>query len=215
MKADFHTHSATSPDGGIRKQQYRKLLNDQLLDFVAITDHNSITFALELGEEFSNKVIVGEEIMTTDGEIIGLFIGAKVSPGLTPKETADEIKKQGGLVYIPHPFETVRSGITASSLDDIKGYVDIIEVHNGRAVFQNFSSKAIDWATKNGVAMAASSDAHGLKGIGATYSVLGGVPDVTNLVELLKNAKLVNSRPPLRTLLYPKANKLRKLISKK
>ena len=213
FKVDFHTHSEASPDGGIKPELYSKILEDGLLDYVAITDHNTVAMALELQQTHGDKVIVGEEIMSTEGELIGLFLTETIAPGLSSEETAKAIKAQGGLVYIPHPFETVRKGLDNRSLDKIIEYIDIVEVSNGRAVFQNFGPEAATWARLNRKLAAASSDAHGHKGIGTTYTVLPGAPSAENLLELLTKARLISGRPPLKTLLYPKANRLRKRLT--
>jgi predicted metal-dependent phosphoesterase TrpH len=211
LKLDLHTHSSVSPDGGIGAEQYEFALSeDGPLDYMAITDHNTIALALQLQQQFPDKIIVGEEIMTTQGEIIGLFLTTPVKAQQSAYETAKAIKAQGGLVYIPHPFETVRSGITREVLDSIADEVDIIEVHNGRAVFQNMGPKAAMWAKFNRVAGAASSDAHGYKGLGTTYTSVNEPPTVKNLVKQLEKARLTAGMPPLRTLLYPKLNRLKK-----
>lgn len=209
-KVDLHTHSTASPDGGITFEQYEKLFEDGLLDYVAVTDHNSIALAFELHQQFPDKVIVGEEIMSTQGELIGLFLTSVIPAEKSAYETAKAIKAQGGLVYIPHPFETVRHGISKEVLDSIADEVDIIEVQNGRAVFQNEGPAATTWAKLNRVVMAASSDAHGYKGLGTTYTTLSEAPTVRNLVKLLERARLTAGMPPLRSLLYPKLHRLMK-----
>jgi predicted metal-dependent phosphoesterase TrpH len=113
LKVDLHTHSVASPDGGISESQYQQVLNKGTLNCIAITDHNEVDFAIAMNKKFGDKIIVGEEIMTTQGEIIGLFLTEKVPAGLSPEETVKQIRKQGALVYIPHPFETFRHGLSA------------------------------------------------------------------------------------------------------
>lgn len=213
-KVDLHTHSIASYDGGIKPNQYQQILDQGKLDYLAITDHNKIDLAIKLQHEFGNKIIVGEEIKTTDGEIIGLFLTECIPSGLSAYETSRAIKKQGGLVYIPHPFETIRSGMSIKTLEQIKNLIDIIEVFNGRAVLQNKSSQAQKFATKNKIASSASSDAHGKKGLAHTYSSIACVPTVLNLAEQLKAGQLIFSKPPLITLLYPKAHRIKKKFSK-
>ena len=212
MKVDLHTHSIASKDGGIRAEQYEEIITSGRLNSIAITDHNRIDFALSLSAKYPANIIVGEEIMTSDGEIIGLFLKENIEPGLTPLQTSIKIKEQGGLVYVPHPFETVRSGITFEGLNSIKELVDIIEAFNGRALFQNFGDKAADWAKENDIVTAASSDAHGYKGLSYGYSLLKDAPNSENLLKLLSTAKLVKGRAPLKTLLYPKINRIRKSL---
>ena len=128
FKVDLHTHSEDSHDGGITQQQYMKALDKNLLDYIAVTDHNSIDFATRLKSELGERIIVGEEIMSSAGEIIGLYLSKVVMAGLTPRETIRQIKDQNGLVYIPHPFETIRKGLHPSIMEELLEFIDIVEV---------------------------------------------------------------------------------------
>lgn len=215
FKVDLHTHSAASPDGGITPDQYQQALEGGLLDAVAITDHNTIAMAVALQKQLGERIIIGEEIMTTRGEIIGLFLEKPVAAGLTPLKAVKQIKDQGGLVYIPHPFETVRKGLDSRALTGIADYVDVMEVCNGRAFVQNRSAKAVVWARLNQKDGAASSDAHGYKGLGTTYSDLPEMPTRDNLLTILDRAVLHTGRPPVRSLLYPKYHRLRKKLGRR
>jgi predicted metal-dependent phosphoesterase TrpH len=214
-KVDLHTHSMASPDGGIDPEQYANALQSEMLDFIAITDHDRIDFALGLNKALGNKIIVGEEITTADGEIIGLFLTRLVEPGLRAIDAAHNIRDQGGLVYIPHPFETVRKGITMQTLDEIADIVDIIEVHNGRALLQNYGPKAAAWAKSHGKAGASSSDAHGYAGLGNSYSIISEPASRGALVSSLSMQNLSQRRPPLYSLLYPKLNRTLKKMGLK
>jgi predicted metal-dependent phosphoesterase TrpH len=209
-KVDLHTHSVASRDGAITANQYKHIITSGRLDYIAVTDHNKIHFAEELQKELGNHIIVGEEIDTTDGELIGLFLSKKVPPNMSAKKTVTNIKSQGGLVYIPHPFETVRKGVSQETLKSIIDEVDIIEVYNGRAVFQNMGPQALTAARLAQKAGAASSDAHGAKGLATAYSLIGQEPTSKSLVALLLKGQLETRRPPLHTLLYPKLNRLKK-----
>lgn len=212
FKIDLHTHSTASPDGGITQQQYAHALRTNQLDLIAVTDHNRIDAALELHQSLGDRIIVGEEIMTTNGEIIGLYLEQPVRAGLSPLETIRQIKDQGGIVYIPHPFESVRSGLPPSVLEEIMDDIDIVEVCNGRAFLQNRSSQAMVWAKLNRIIGAASSDAHGVRGLGKTYTRVPEVPQKDGLLKVMAQGIPVTDRPGLRALLYPKYNVLRKKI---
>jgi predicted metal-dependent phosphoesterase TrpH len=214
FKVDLHTHSVASPDGGITEQQYRQILDQGILDAVAVTDHNTAKFALHLRQQLGDKIIVGEEIMTSHGEIIGLYLTATVPGGLSPLDTIRRIKDQGGLVYIPHPFETIRKGVGPQTLEEIAEYIDIMEVCNGRVFLQNRSSQAVVWARLNQKVGAASSDAHGVKGVGKTFSSLAELPTKEGLVALLEHGVLRTGPPSPRALLYPKYHRLRKRLRK-
>lgn len=209
---DLHTHSEASHDGGITLNQYERTLNDNVLDCIAITDHNRIDFALRAREILGEKIIVGEEIMTSEGEVIGLFLNAKVEPHQPIQMTVNAIKEQGGIVYIPHPFETVRKGLHPKTIEQIQQGVDIIEVCNGRAFAQNKSQQAVVWSRINNIPGAASSDAHGVRGLGKTYTAIAETPTKDTLVSLVNKGTLHAKRPGLRALLYPKYNKTKKLM---
>lgn len=213
LKVDLHTHSVASPDGGITIRQYRGALEAGILDCIAITDHNSIDFATHAQAELGGRIIVGEEIMTNMGEIIGLFLDKPIRPGLSPDETIAEIKAQNGLVYIPHPFETIRKGLHPATLEIIQNNIDIIEACNGRAFLQNRSQQAVVWSKLNKVPAAASSDAHGLRGLGRTFTAVADMPNRDNLIDLLTSGTLQTRRPKVRGLLYPKYHKLRKKLT--
>lgn len=150
--------------------------------------------------------------MTSHGEIVGLFLKELVPAGLSPLDTVKKIKDQGGIVYIPHPFETVRKGMGPQALEEIADYVDVIEVCNGRAFLQNRSAQAVVWARLNGKDAAASSDAHGFRGLGRTYSSLPEMPTAQNLLQILDRAVLRTQNPTLRALMYPKYHKVRKKL---
>lgn len=209
LKVDLHTHSSASVDGGIRAEQYQQLLTDGRLDALAITDHNRIDMAVTLRKSLGNRIIVGEEITTTGGEIIGLFLHKPVQPNLSPLKTVQAIKGQGGIVYIPHPFETVRRGLSRQTLEEIAEYIDIVEVYNGRAVFQNRGPEAVAWARLYQLLPAASSDAHGIKGIGSAYTLVNTVPTRDSFMRLFRTGRLITTRPPLFSLLSPKFNRVR------
>jgi predicted metal-dependent phosphoesterase TrpH len=215
IKLDLHTHSEASPDGGINLNQYKTALQNGTLDIIAITDHNRIDFATHAFSELGDNIIVGEEIMTTEGEIIGIYLKKHVSAGLSPQKTIEAIKDQGGIVYIPHPFETVRKGLHPATLESIMNDIDIIEGCNGRAFLQDRSQQTLLWAKLNHVPIAASSDAHSLSGLGRTYLELSEQPTRTNLVRLVASGKLNTRRPNMLGLLAPKYNKTRNKLLKR
>jgi predicted metal-dependent phosphoesterase TrpH len=209
-KVDLHTHSSLSSDGGISAADYRKMLDSGRLDYAAITDHNQINFALKLHKSLGDRIIVGEEIGTGEGEIIGLYMKKKIEPGLGAKKTVQEIRRQKGLVYIPHPFEKVRrGGVQAAVLLGIIDQVDIIEIHNGRAYFSRKSRQALEWAETHNLAVAASSDAHGVIGWGKTYSIITQKPGVQNLAKQLTEADYAKGYVGWLGVLYPTINRLK------
>ena len=209
IKIDLHTHSSGSADGGISIDEYRTVLEQGDLDYIAITDHDLISTAQEVQRKLGERIIVGQEITTKEGEIIGLYLTKAIKPGMSLLDAVAAVKGQKGLVYVPHPFETVRSGLSRKSLDNISDFVDIVEVHNGRAVFQNKGPEAVTWARLHNKVMASSSDAHGRLGIGGAYSVITKPPTKNNLVDLLQKAHVSTKKAPLLSLLYPKYHRIR------
>lgn len=207
-RVDLHTHSIASPDGALAMQDYAAMLASGKLNYIAVTDHDRIDFAVKLRAELGPQIIVGEEITTKEGEVIGLYLRKKVPAGLSARETAQRIRSQGGLVYIPHPFETVRKGITHHTLSGIADLVDIIETHNGRTL-QNRGQHAAHWAVEQGIAQAASSDAHGRRGWGKTCSIIDRAPTPDNLADLLRVAQRDTRSVGVIGRLYPKLNRLR------
>ena len=213
IRIDLHTHSEASIDGGLSPEDYASLLQNETLDVIAITDHDRIDFALgmqkALGAEF---IIVGEEISTIDGEIIGLYLKKPVSPGMSAQETVDAIHAQGGLVYIPHPFEKVRKGIQIDALNNLMDHIDIIETNNGRAISKKHSLSAQTWSVKHMVPGVSSSDAHGKHGVGHSYTIINNRPSRSSMLNELEDATYVHNLPPLHSLLYPKFNRFKKML---
>jgi predicted metal-dependent phosphoesterase TrpH len=208
-KADFHTHSQASPDGSLTLADYRSMLADGL-DYIAVTDHDTVTFALQAHQALGGQIIVGEEVGTQEGDIIGLFLRERIPPGLHCREAARLIHEQGGLVYVPHPLETVRHGLPQTAMDELVGAIDIVEGYNGRAVLQNRSAATKAWAAAHHLPVAASSDAHGRAGWGRTGTILPKPPTAQNLPAILAEARLIEQSVGWQGLLYPKWNRLRK-----
>jgi len=180
------------------------------LDWVAITDHNTIAGALEV-QRLANlrstqgrlfRVIVGEEIKSQGGEIIGLFLQEAVPRGLTALETVQRIKDQGGLVSVPHPFDHFRRSVIArAALQEILPHVDIIEAFNARNTLQRDNRTAEKLALDHNILVSAVSDSHTLVEVGRTYvEVLefDGTPG--GLKEALANCRLV--RRPITPLIH-------------
>jgi predicted metal-dependent phosphoesterase TrpH len=213
-KVDLHTHSIASHDGGITPAQYAHAISTGILDAIAVTDHNSVELALILRKELGPKIIVGEEIMTNSGEIIGLFLKERIKPGLTPLTTIRKIREQEGIVYIPHPLETFRKGLPLSVLEEIFDQIDIIEAFNGRAFLQNKHAQSAMFAKLNNIRIAASSDAHGAAALGKTYTLTKQIPSKRSLLKDIETGTPIASRPSLQDLLFPKYNKLKKKLLK-
>lgn len=208
-RIDLHTHSIISRDGGITGKQYKKILHSGMLNCVAITDHNTIEFAQLMHKKLGEQIIVGEEITTTDGEIIGLFLQKAIPAGLTAVQTVSAIHDQGGIVYIPHPLETRRKGLQRKVLEQIIDSIDIVETFNARARWLGKASETDAFSTKHTLIKAASSDAHGYFGVGSAYSTIKQVPTRHSIQQLLKEATLQKTYAPVWTYAYPAMNKVK------
>jgi len=197
LKIDLHVHtchslcSAFLPVRRIEKIALRRGLNG-----VAITDHNSIEGALEL-KAMARKiqVIVAEEIKTREGEIIGYFLSEKIPAGLPVKETIQEIRRQGGLISIPHPFDTLRtSRITREALEEIISDVDMLETFNSRDVFQKPDLDFIEKGKRLGVIPVAGSDAHQPWEIGKSYAIMDAFETPQEFLAGLKTAQFITRK---------------------
>ena len=170
LKADFHMHTHYSPDSDMSPERLVRRCEQVGLNCIAVTDHNSIAGALEVQRLASFRVIIGEEIKSRGGEIIGLFLQDAIPGGLPSLETVQRIKEQGGLVSVPHPFDHFRrSVIERHALQEIVPYVDIVEAFNARNTLQMDNRKALKLALEHGILTSAVSDSHTPVEVGRTY----------------------------------------------
>ncbi len=156
---------------------------------VFLTDHDGIDGARSLVEA-GKAAIVGEEILATEGELIGLFLKDLVPAGLSPEETVAAIKDQGGLVYLEHPYDTGRRHLREGAIERIADQVDIVEVFNGRSQAE-VNRRAEDLRSTLGVAAGAGSDAHTLREIGSVYLEMEAFDGVQDFLAKLRSGKLV------------------------
>jgi predicted metal-dependent phosphoesterase TrpH len=178
IDVDLHMHTDHSHDCATPVEVLLASAREAGLGAIAVTDHNEISGALEAREKAAQasaqggrdriKVIVGEEVKTAEqGEVIGLFIERKIPRGLTLAETVAEIKRQGGLVYVPHPFDRMHAVPDYEHLLPILEQVDAIEVFNPRVAIGAFNEEAVRFAAKYRIVAGAGSDAHVAQGLGS------------------------------------------------
>jgi predicted metal-dependent phosphoesterase TrpH len=163
----LHIHTQYSACSETRIENIPEFCREKGVDVIVITDHDTIAGALALQAIAGDlRVVIGEEIMTRQGEIIGLFLKHEIEPGMNAAETCERIKEQGGLVYIPHPFDPFKiHHIKTRTLVDIMDLVDIIEVFNAKASLPVFNTIAAKFAEHYGKVGAVGSDAHYLRAI--------------------------------------------------
>jgi hypothetical protein len=176
IRVDMHCHTRLSKDSLNDPRKLVETAAARGLGALCVTDHNALANALALSRlpDLPIKVIPSEEVKSNEGEIIGYFLSELVPKGLSPEETVKRIKGQGGLVCVPHPFDSMRTGsrLRTPALERLveAGLVDILEVFNARAVNAEDNQRALDYAREQGLAMSAGSDAHTLVEVGRAYA---------------------------------------------
>lgn len=169
LRVDMHLHTHHSFDCLSRPDAILKAAEERGLDRLIVTDHNQIAGALELHSRDPARVIIGEEVKTGEGfDVIGIFMKELIPKGTPARETCARIRAQGGVVYLPHPFDGSRSG-GPRLLAAIADLVDVVEVHNARCWPRSLNKRALAWAEANGKLMGAGSDAHTVAELGRGY----------------------------------------------
>lgn len=169
VRVDLHNHSHYSPDSILTPKQFVREARRRKVDVVAVTDHNTVRGALAVRELADFPVIIGEEIRSEDGEILGLFLTDEVPKGLSGAETIARVKDQGGLVGIPHPFDSLRSALREEVMLSLFDQIDFIEGLNARMVFSAHNDRARELAAERGLPMSAGSDAHSSWEVGRAW----------------------------------------------
>jgi predicted metal-dependent phosphoesterase TrpH len=198
MKLDCHLHTAASGDAVTTIDQLAEQVARAAIDVVCITDHNVTAAAVAAAERgIGARVIVGEEIRTWDGDLIGLFLTQRVPYVLPTREAAELIRAQGGLVYLPHPFDTGRPSLrwVAEELC-AAGLADVVEVFNAKIADQSMNDRAAELAARFGLPGAAGSDAHDPDGIGAAYAEVPDFDGPADFLAALRHAKITGEFRP-------------------
>ena len=191
MKLDLHVHTRYSPCSMISVKVMNKLIEKHNVQ-VALCDHNTLDAVKKV-----NCKIPGTEINSSEGHIIGLFVNEKVKIGLSPEETCEKIREQGGLAYVPHAFDRIRRGIGRL---DFKP--DIVEVFNGRVWNQNENKRAEKEADKLGLLKGIGSDSHHPREFGNTYMEIKDFDSVKEFKKNLLKAKFHTSIVPIHLKAY-------------
>jgi predicted metal-dependent phosphoesterase TrpH len=192
VRVDCHVHTVASGDSVLTLDQLASRAQQTGLDVVCITDHNVTSAAVAAaGRELGVRIIVGEEIRTPDGDVIGLFLTERIPYVLPLAEVIGRIRAQGGLVYVPHPFDEVRSSL-GPVLPGLcaEGAVDIIEVFNAKIADQALNDQAARLARTFSLPGGAGSDAHDLPGVGAAYLEMPDFRDPSSFLAGLADAQV-------------------------
>ncbi|MGA8365618.1 MAG: PHP domain-containing protein, partial [Solirubrobacteraceae bacterium] len=210
IDVDLHMHTDHSYDCATPVEVLLATARERGLGAIAVTDHNEISGAIAAREHAREagvdvKVIVGEEVKTADqGEVIGLFIEELIPRGMTLQETVAEIRRQGGLVYVPHPFDRLHSVPDYEHLLSIVEEVDAIEVFNPRVAIGAFNDEAARFAAKYRIIAAAGSDSHVAQGLGSVRNRMRDFDGPAEFLQSLRDAE-IHTRPT--SLLYVQALK--------
>jgi len=206
IDVDLHMHTDHSSDCATPVEVLLAEAKTRGLGAIAVTDHNEISGALEAKAKASGvKVIVGEEVKTAEqGEVIGLFITEKIPRGMTLQDTIAEIRRQGGIVYVPHPFDRMHSVPDYEHLLAVIDDVDAIEVFNPRIAISEFNEEAVRFAAKYRIPGGAGSDAHVPQGLGSVRIRMRDFDGPQEFMQSLRDADII--RNPA-SLLYVQALK--------
>jgi predicted metal-dependent phosphoesterase TrpH len=199
IRVDCHLHTALSGDAVTTIDELAERVEQERLDVVFITDHNVTAAAVAAAERgIGARVIVGEEIRTTDGDVIGLFLTDRVPYVLPLGEAIAQIRERGGLVYLPHPFDPGRSTLKPPVSERLcaDGIADVVEVFNAKIENQEFNRRAAQLAARYDVPGGAGSDAHDPDGIGAAYLEMPDFDGPEDFLAALREATVVGEYRP-------------------
>ncbi len=196
LRVELHSHTLWSHDCGTDPKQLMISAKKRGLDMVAVTDHNQIGGAFEAAEQNILPVIIGEEILSNEGEIIGYFLDQWIPSGLSPEETIARIRDQGGVVSVPHPGDRIRrSTLRRESLTRIMPLIDMIEIFNSRAS-ENANIFAQEQQERNNKVAAVGSDAHTAWEIGRSWQEIQPFSNSDEFLESMRMAKLHTVQSP-------------------
>lgn len=189
---DFHCHTHASKDCLSNPAAVIKTARLRGLTRLVITDHNSIQGALAARELDPEFVIVGEEIMTTRGEILAAFVKEEIPAGLPPLKVAELLREQGAFISLSHPFDIHRKGNwKQAEMEELLPYLDAIEGFNSRCVDRGFNAKALHFAKEHNLPITVGSDSHSLFEVGRSYLEIDNFQNADDLRKVIRDAKPV------------------------
>lgn len=195
VNVELHCHTYHSSDSLMLPQQILQACDRRGIDRVAITDHNSIAGAREVAALDPERVIIGEEILTTEGEILGYFVQEEIPEGLPPLEVVERLKAQGAVISISHPFDLTRGcRWSMETLETLLPHIDALEVLNARCWNDKPNDRAADLARNAGLLGTAGSDAHAPVEVGRAYVNLPAFSDADSFKEALAQARIMGRR---------------------
>ncbi|MCZ7554364.1 MAG: hypothetical protein B6D39_08160 [Anaerolineae bacterium UTCFX2] len=188
LRIEFHCHTRYSLDCLTSVEQLIAACKAKSIDRVAITDHNTISGALAAHKLDPERVIIGEEVKTTAGELLAFFVKDEVPPYLDPLEAIRLLKEQGAFISVSHPFDQLRSPWKLEQLKEILPFIDAIETFNSRCMWSGFNRQAQAFAREHELAGTSGSDAHSLPELGAATMTLEEFADAEGLRSAIRSA---------------------------
>lgn len=191
LRVEFHCHTVHSKDSLTSPERLLEACRRKGIQRVIITDHNTISGAHQAKELDTERVIVGEEIMTSRGEILAAFVQEEIPAGLEPHETIERLRAQGAFISVSHPFDRFRSGHwETADLLAIVDLVDAIEVYNARCLWPGFNREAAEFARVHNLLGTVGSDAHATFELGKASLYLPPFTDANSLRNVLPQARM-------------------------
>jgi predicted metal-dependent phosphoesterase TrpH len=190
LRVDLHLHSNFSHDGQSTLEALIERSRECSLDRIALTDHNTVEGALELARMAPELTIVGEEVKTREGEVIGLFISEHLRPYQAPEEVMDLIHGMGGLSYLPHPLDRRRSNFRPQRVVELADRIDIIETYNPWCDAST-NAAAAKLAADLGKVVATGSDAHSVRELGRSWMEIDDYKGPAEFLDRLRLARHV------------------------
>ena len=197
IKTLIHLHTDYSYDSDISLDRLARFVAEDGINCIAITDHDTIAGAQRFQNETDAKVVVGEEVSTRDGHLIGLFLQQRIRPGMSARDTALAIREQGGLVLLPHPFLRAFScglGETAQTIVDL---IDAVEINNAQNFLRRPDRQAERFAERHELVKYVGADSHMAISIAPCYQYMPDFESPASFLDSLSQAALTRGRHPL------------------
>jgi predicted metal-dependent phosphoesterase TrpH len=190
LRVEFHCHTISSKDSLTKPETLVKVCQKKGIDRVIVTDHNNIVGALAAKELDPERVIIGEEIMTTKGEILAAYVKEEILPGQSPLAVIEQLRQQGAFISVSHPFDILRNGHwEMEDLLEILPLVDAIETFNARCLQAKFNQQAQEFAQSHRLAGTVGSDAHAAFELGRATLLLPEFTDADGLRAVIRSGQ--------------------------
>jgi hypothetical protein len=198
LKTLIHVHTDYSYDSNISLADLAAVVESRRIGCIAVTDHDTLEGALRFRTMTNAKVIVGEEITTRQGHLIGLFLRERVRPGMSARDTALAIRAQGGLVFAPHPFVSAFGCGLQDAVWEIADLIHAVEINNAQNLLRRPDRRAAHFAKERKLPMFVGADSHDKESIAPCYQVLREFDGPAEFLSALEEAELFRGRHPIR-----------------